>query len=1148
VVGGAPDQGSGGPDPWGGGITGGAAATLVGRQRELGELVGILPAVAAGQGRLFLLEGEPGIGKTHLAAALSEHARGAGFAVLWGRCWEDGGAPAFWPWTQVLRALVNDRLSRTNGDTQEPLLARMAAIVPDLAALHGDPDADEQAVVTGRFALFDDVATILRQAAAVGPLLLVFDDVHAADPDSLRLLQFVARDLPHGRIGIVATYRPDDAAKSGAGALLTRMHRDGRVLPLRGLSEPEVAEFVEQIVGEPARSAVVKTVHRATKGNPLFVDSITHLLVAEQRLHDLDSASPDAPGRVALPLPPNIQDAIAMRLESLDDATRDVLRVASVIGRSFTVAALVAVLDQPATELAGALDQAVGFGTIVASTTTARTYSFDHMLVRDTLYGELDGRRRCDLHGRVGAALEAQYGDDADSHSTELAHHYLLAADTPESVVRAVDAATRAGQQAITLAAYDEAAGLFTRALDTYASSSVSQPVRRCELLLALGAARIRSGDITAGRGAYLEAASLARQHGLADHLGDAAIGYAGITGYHFSGRRDDTLVATLEEALAALPPGDSEMRARLLARLSVGVYWSDLDGRRFELSEEAVAMARRLRDRSTMAMAIHSRRYAQWGPDNLDQRLADATQCLQLALEANDLELAVSARRWRFTDLLEDGDGPSAEREIDAHDALARRLRQPFLFALTAQFRALWAVMQGQLERGEELALEARQHSERAGNPNAALVYGHQMFPVWLQRRQSDALGILQATMRRSAPHPANAAAMALIDVELGQPESAAAVLTQLATPGLTKFRHDMLFLPGLAHLSLLCQTLDDEQRAEHLYELMAPYAGRFVVAGAPAQACWGPVDHYLGILAALSNQHDVAVDHFESALYLNRRLGSASLTAQTRCEYGLLLRSRGDRTLAGEHLDAARRAAESLEMVRVLERIDAAPLGSPLPDNVTKLPIAAVHLPEGVACRLRRDGEFWTITTERGSSHVRDTKGLHHLADLLARPHHRTHVMELIGDQSGIGAAAIRMATVGELDEAGIGYSDGFGDAGEVIDEVAKTAYRHRLEELDDGIAEAERFNDIARASRLGEERDLLIDELARSVGLGGRPRRAASASERARVNVTRAIRSAIRRIGEVDAAAGRYLDSTIVTGTYCVFEPDRAVVQRN
>ena len=1121
----------------------------MGRQRELGELVGILPAVAAGQGRLFLLEGEPGIGKTHLASALTEHARSAGFTVLWGRCWEDGGAPAFWPWTQVLRGLVNDRLARTNGDTQEPLLARVAAIVPELAALHGDPDADDQAVVTGRFALFDDVATILRQAAAAGPMLLVFDDVHAADLDSLRLLQFVARDLPHGRIGIVATFRSADAAQTGAGALLSRMGRDGRVLPLRGLSEPEVAEFVEQIAGEPARSAVVKTVHRATKGNPLFVDSITHLLVAEQRLHDLDRASPDAPGRVALPLPPNIQDAIAMRLELLDDATRDVLRVASVIGRSFTVVTLAAVLERATSELAEPLAHAVGFGTIVADASIANVYTFDHMLVRDTLYGELDGRRRCELHGRVGTALERKYGDDVDSHATELAHHYLLAADTPESVVRAVDAATRAGQRAIALAAYDEAAGLFTRALETYASSSVSQPARRCELLLALGAARIRSGDIPAGRAVYLEAASVARQYLLADQLADAAIGYAGMTGYHFSGRRDDTVVATLEEALGALPPGDSEMRARLLARLSVGVYWSDLDGRRFELSEEAVAMARRLRDRSTMAMTIHSRRYAQWGPDNLDQRLADATQCLQLALEANDLELAVSARRWRFTDLLEDGDGPSAEREIDAHDALARRLRQPFLLALTAQFRALWSVMQGQFARGEELALEARQHSERAGNPNAALVYGQQMFPVWLQRRRSDDLGALLAIMRRSAPHPATAAATALIEAELDQTESAAAVLAQLATPGLTKFRHDMMFLPGLAHLSLLCQALEDEQRAEHLYELLAPYAGRFVVAGAPAQACWGPVDHYLGILAALSSQHDVAVDHFESALYLNRRLGSASLTAQTRCEYGLLLRSRGDRTLAAEHLDAARRAAQSLELVRVLQRIDAAPLGAPMPDNVTMLPVAgAARLPGGVGCTLRRDGEFWTITTERGSLHVRDTKGLHHLADLLARPHQRLHVMELIGDQSAIGAAAIRTATVGELDEAGVGYSDGFGDAGEAIDDVAKTAYRNRLDELDEAIAEAERFNDIAKASRLGEERDLLIDELARSVGLGGRPRRAASASERARVNVTRAIRSAIRRIGEVDAAAGRYLDSTIVTGTYCVFEPDRAVVHTN
>ena len=1158
MVGCAPDQGPDGHDRAVSEISSGAA-TLVGRQRELGELAGALAGVARGHGRMFLLEGEPGIGKTHLATALSEHARTSNFTVLWGRCWEDGGAPAFWPWTQILRGLVSDRLDQTNGDTHEPLLARVAAIVPELAAVPGGTDADDQVVVTGRFALFDDVATILRQAAASGPLLLVFDDVHAADVDSLRLLQFVARDLPHGRIAIVATYRADDASHTGAGALLARMGRDGRVLPLRGLTEAEVGEFVEQIAGEPARSGVVRIVHRATKGNPLFVDSITHLLVAEQRLHDLGSSSPDSPGRVSLPLPPNIREAIGMRLAALDESTRDVLRVASVLGRSFTVSTLAAVLGRSPSDLVGLLDVSVEHGALTPITSIAGSYAFDHMLVRDTLYGELDARRRHELHRRVGTELESRYADDADRHATELAHHFLLAADSPDTVLRAVEAATRAGQRAMTLAAYDEAAELFTRALETFASSAVSEPRRRCDLLLALGAARIRSGDTTAGRAVYLEAASIARQHRLPEQLAAAAIGYAGMTGYYFSGRRDDTLVAILEEALDALPDGDSEMRARLLARLSVAVYWSDLDGRRFELSEEAVAMARRIRDRSTLAMTVHSRRYAQWGPENVEQRLADATQCLQLSLEANDLELAVSSRRWRFTDLLEDGDAPAAERELDAHDALAQRLRQPFLLGLSTQFRALWAIMQGQFAQGEALAVEARQLAERAGNPNAALVFGQQMFPVWLQRHRVDELGALLAAMRRAAPHPATASAMALIEVELGDVESATAVLAQLATPGLTKFRHDMLFLPGLAHLSLLCARLGDDERAEHLYELLVPYAGRFVIAGAPAQACWGPVDHYLGILAAQSGVHEVAIDHFEAALYMNRRLGSASLSAQTRCEYGLLLRRHDDLTpRAAEHLSAARRTAQALDMAGVLERLESEGVATPAaPPDVPVLPVAEratagssadgveVGTPGGVACALRNNGEYWTVTTERGISHVRDSKGVHHLADLLSRPRRRVHVMELGGAPPGTASSAIRAASTGELDEAGLGYSDGFGDAGDVLDDVAKSAYRHRLEELDESIAEAERFNDIARASQLGEERDLLIDELSRSVGIGGRSRRAASATERARVNVTRAIRSAIRRIAEVDPIAGRHLDATIVTGTYCVYEPDRAVV---
>ena len=167
-------------------------------------------------------------------------------------------------------------------------------------------------------------------------------------------------------------------------------------------------------------------------------------------------------------------------------------------------------------------------------------------------------------------------------------------------------------------------------------------------------------------------------------------------------------------------------MRVRLLGRLSVALYWSDLDGRRFELSEEAVAMARRLRDQATLALAIHSRRYAQWGPDNFEQRLADAAQSRTLAFEANELELAVSASRWRFTDLLEDGDVAAADRELDSHAELAERLHQPFLLAHTTQFRALRAIMQGRFAR-RRVARRRGPRCRRSApaTPLAGTVYG---------------------------------------------------------------------------------------------------------------------------------------------------------------------------------------------------------------------------------------------------------------------------------------------------------------------------------------------------------------------------------------------------------------------------------------
>ena len=147
-----------------------------------------------------------------------------------------------------------------------------------------------------QFALFDAVAALLQEFVADQACVVILDDLHAADHDSLRLLHFLARDLPHTKLVVIGTYRGDDAVRTGADALLTKLSREGRILPLRGLTESQVGQLVEQIAGERAAGDVVRTVHRATNGNPLYVDSITHLLVAEERLNPLESPAGDRGG------------------------------------------------------------------------------------------------------------------------------------------------------------------------------------------------------------------------------------------------------------------------------------------------------------------------------------------------------------------------------------------------------------------------------------------------------------------------------------------------------------------------------------------------------------------------------------------------------------------------------------------------------------------------------------------------------------------------------------------------------------------------------------------------------------------------------------------------------------------------------------
>jgi hypothetical protein len=341
-----------------------------------------------------------------------------------------------------------------------------------------------------------------------------------------------------------------------------------------------------------------------------------------------------------------------------------------------------------------------------------------------------------------------------------------------------------------------------------------------------------------------------------------------------------------------------------------------------------------------------------------------------------------------------------------------------------------------------------------------------------------------------------------------------------------------------------VLSAHLNEPEAAGSLYPILLPYAGHIIAFTAPQPVvCHGSASYYLALLATVTARWAEAADQFEAAIQAHDRLGAGSFLARTRFEYARMLLRRGraaDRSRAVELLDRALATASTLGMAAVAEGIQtlrAAQTAGPLPEEPAAAEAAA---PEGSRNVFRREGEYWTVCYEEAVVRLKDAKGLRHLARLLAHPGREFHAADLEAAEGQASPAAPvgprRRAEDGELQ-----VRPDLGDAGELLDATAKAAYKARLEELRAELEEAEGRNDPARAAKARAERDFLVDELARAVGLGGRDRRAASHTERARLNATRAIRAAMANLARANPSLGRHLSSTIRTGRYCSYTPD-------
>lgn len=449
---------------------------FVGRQPELARLERLLEAAGSGSGGVILIKGEAGAGKTRLAKELSARAAERGFIVAWGRCWEGEDAPRYWPWRQIVDALAgNDAGTASSGSSE-------------------DPD---------HFSVAKRIVHVL--AGLDRTIVVVIDDLHAADESSLHTLRAIAQQIEKRSVLLLGTYREDDAeAGSVAARVLMSIERMGEVIHLRGLSDDDAAVCFAQVAGYPPPRSLASSVYAATNGNPFFVRELAREAGGGQGIHRPDRS-------VGFRVPAGARELITQRLDRLPHHLRSLLRAGAVIGYEFDALLLERVTSSERDRILDGLSDAVRRGFLEERSALGR-YAFSHVLLREALYEELSASERGRLHAGTAQAIEALYPADIDAHVGELAHH-LFKAGTMGDFGKALDHAADAGRRALDHGDFDEASRQLYRALKVAQETAQDESLREeLTAMLAEAEAAARETADAMGPAETREANSLTRE------------------------------------------------------------------------------------------------------------------------------------------------------------------------------------------------------------------------------------------------------------------------------------------------------------------------------------------------------------------------------------------------------------------------------------------------------------------------------------------------------------------------------------------------------------------------------------------------------------------------------------------------------------
>ena len=863
---------------------------FVGREGVLGVLEASLRDALAGNGRAVLLVGEPGIGKTRTLHELARCA--AADADVWlGRCLEDDGAPAFWPWMQILRAGARERGAPELLSLMGAGAADIAQAIPALQRwLPELPSAPTIEQAHARFRFFDSIVAFLQAASRQRPIVLLFDDLQRADQSTLRLLSFVAGQLDGTRLLIVGSCRPSAPRRDEEAWHWDSLAREMQCacLKLEGLGVPDVARFVELQTGTSAPGGVIDRLHQQTAGNPLFLQQI---------LHSWWTAVPaaseaEAPARWQELLSvqtEGLRGAIGRHLTALSEPCRELLSTAAVLGRDLAAGDEAAMREHPREQVLARLGEAVNAGVVRELPTGLQQFAFTHVLLRDALYEQLKGGARALMHARAGLALEARGPIHDPRLLAELAHHFVQAAPEHDGG-RAVSYALRAAQAAQQCLGYEEAAAHFDRALSVCEVLPCDAP-QRLQLLLAKGEALLHASELVSARAALQQAVTLARELGATDAIARAALLFARAP---VPGLVDWEQVDVLRDALAQLPAHEPR-RGCLQALLSKALWYSrDLDTRT-SLALAALALARKVADPELRAETLRHCHLALSEPHQLQLRVEIAEELTQLGRERGDHRILMHAATAQIQNGIELGELAAVDLAIVTLDQLVQLAREPYFRWYALVYRGMRQMVRGRFELAEQTALEAMRAGGCFGQEAAYHYYLTQVAGPWrIQGRVTEAETHIADVMARYPNLPGWRAVYAGIQLDLGRRERAKEMLDQLMREELVTLRSEPFAFGALAPLAELCAQAGSKQMAETMFEVLLPYGQQWggLIYGV---STYGPVARHLAMLAGRAGDMERAERYHQDAMAQLERASAPSFMCLTRISHARLLLRQG-------------------------------------------------------------------------------------------------------------------------------------------------------------------------------------------------------------------------------------------------------------